>query len=86
LGWPIPEDTDFETVAGFILDIADGLPKPKESFDVAGYRFKVVAMRRKRVSKLRVTAPAPAPRPHALTDAPSPASSSASANMSSSVQ
>ena len=86
LGWPIPEDTDFETVAGFILDIADGLPKPKESFDVAGYRFKVVAMRRKRVSKLRVTAPAPAPRPHALKDAPDQSSSSASANMSSSVQ
>lgn len=70
LGWPIPDDTDFETVAGFILDIADGLPKPKECFMVEGYRFKVLAMRRKRVSKLRVTAPEPSAQDPA-EDAPS---------------
>lgn len=60
LGWPIEDHEEYETVAGFVLEIADGLPKPGESFEVEGYKFLVQSMRGRRVALLRVTAPEPA--------------------------
>ncbi|MBP3884161.1 MAG: HlyC/CorC family transporter [Olsenella sp.] len=59
LGWPIEDREEYETVAGFVLEIADGLPKPGEVFEVEGYTFRVQSMRRRRVALLRVTAPDP---------------------------
>ncbi len=57
MGWPITDSDEYETVAGFVLDAADGLPKPGEEFMVDGYKFKVQSMRRRRVALLRVVAP-----------------------------
>ncbi|SEH48569.1 MULTISPECIES: hemolysin family protein [Atopobiaceae] len=59
LGWPIEDSEEYETVAGFVLEIADGLPKPGEVFEVEGYRFRVQSMRGRRLALLRVTAPEP---------------------------
>ncbi len=58
LGWPIEDSDEFETVAGFVLDLADKLPRPGDSFELEGYTFYVQSMRGRRVSLLRVTAPA----------------------------
>ncbi len=63
LGWPIEESDEYETVAGFILDLADGLPGPGEVFDVDGWRFRVQSMRGRRIALLRVIAPEPEPEP-----------------------
>ncbi|MBQ9006598.1 MAG: HlyC/CorC family transporter [Atopobiaceae bacterium] len=57
LGWPIEDSDEFETVAGFVLELADKLPRPGDSFEVDGYVFHVQSMRGRRVSLLRVTAP-----------------------------
>jgi len=58
LGWPIEDSDEFETVAGFVLELADKLPRPGDSFEVEGYVFHVQSMRGRRVSLLRVSAPA----------------------------
>lgn len=55
LGFPVEEDEDYETIAGWLLDTIDNVPHVGESFDVDGYTFKVQSMRRSRVSMLRVT-------------------------------
>ena len=57
LGWPIEESDDYETVAGFILELADRVPGPGEVFEVEGYKFRVQSVRGRRIALLRVTAP-----------------------------
>lgn len=57
LGWPIEDSDAYETVAGFVLEIADKLPRPGDEFEREGYVFHVQSMRGKRVSMLRVVAP-----------------------------
>lgn len=57
LGWPIEESDDYETVAGWILDVCDGVPDIGEVFEMEGYKFKVQSMRGRRISLIRVTAP-----------------------------
>ena len=59
LGWPIEDSEEYETVAGFILELADSVPNPGDSFDVEGYNFLVQSMRGRRIALLRVTAPEP---------------------------
>jgi putative hemolysin len=59
LGWPVEDSDEFETIAGFVLDLADSVPQPGDVFEVAGYQFRVQSMRGRRLSMLRVTAPAP---------------------------
>ena len=61
LGWPIEDSDEFETVAGFVLELADKLPRPGDTFEREGYQFTVQSMRGRRVSLLRVTAPEPEP-------------------------
>ena len=58
LGWPIEESDDYETIAGWILDLCDSVPDIGEVFEVDGYKFKVQSMRGQRISLIRVTAPA----------------------------
>ncbi len=57
LGWPVVESDEFETIAGFVLDLADKLPEPGDVFVVDGYKFRVQAMQGRRIALLRVTAP-----------------------------
>lgn len=57
LGWPIEDSEAFETVAGFVLEQFDRLPRPGEQFEMGGYTFRVQSTRGRRVSMLRVKAP-----------------------------
>ncbi|MDR2106889.1 MAG: hemolysin family protein [Coriobacteriales bacterium] len=55
LGFPVEEGEDYETIAGWLFDTIDSVPQIGDSFDIAGYVFKVQSMRRNRISMLRVT-------------------------------
>lgn len=55
LGWPIEESDEYETIAGFILDQFDSLPKPGQEIEVSDFVFHVQSMRGRRISLLRVT-------------------------------
>ena len=57
LGWPIEDNAEYETIAGFVLELADRLPRSGDSFEKDGYTFYVQSMRARRVSMIRVTAP-----------------------------
>ncbi len=60
LGWPIEDSDAYETVAGFILDEADGLPEPGDVIEKDGWIFRVQTVRGQRIALLRVRAPEPA--------------------------
>ncbi len=60
LGWPIEDSEEYETIAGFVTDLADKLPHPGDVIEKDGYRFLVQSMRGRRLSMLRVVAPEPA--------------------------
>ncbi|MGN0055436.1 MAG: hemolysin family protein [Atopobiaceae bacterium] len=62
LGWPIQDNEEYETIAGFVLELADSVPHPGDVFQKDGYLFRVQSMRGRRVAMLRVTAPEP-PKP-----------------------
>ena len=74
LGWPIVESDDYETIAGWILELCDSVPDIGEVFEVDGYKFKVQSMRGQRISLIRVIAPVPdggeamAPAPEKAAD------------------
>ena len=55
LGWPVTDPGDYETIAGWLMDTIDVVPSMGDSFDIEGYRFKVQAMRRRRISTIRVS-------------------------------
>ncbi len=57
LGWPVDDTEEYETVAGFVLEIADKLPRPGDAFERDGWQFCVQSLRGRRVSMLRVIAP-----------------------------
>ncbi|WP_455139430.1 hemolysin family protein [Thermophilibacter sp.] len=59
LGWPVEDSEEYETVAGFVTDLADKLPHPGDVVEKDGYQFRVQSMRGRRVSMLRVVAPEP---------------------------
>lgn len=68
LGWPIEESDDYETVAGWILDMCDSVPDIGEVFERDGYKFKVQSMRGQRISLIRVTGPDPTEAPKEAED------------------
>lgn len=55
LGWPVEESDDYETIAGWLMNAFDIVPKPGDEFEEQGYLFKVEKMRRARISTIRVT-------------------------------
>lgn len=63
LGWPIEESDDYETLAGWILDLCDSVPDIGAVFEQDGYKFKVQSMRGQRISLIRVTGPDPDAEP-----------------------
>ena len=63
LGWPIKDSDEYETIAGFVLELADSVPQAGDVFECEGYTFRVQSMRGRRVSMLRVTAPEPKSEP-----------------------
>ena len=58
LGWPVEESDEYETIAGWILELCDSVPDIGEVFEAEGYKFKVQSMRGQRISLIRVIAPA----------------------------
>jgi putative hemolysin len=49
------EQSDYHTLAGFILYLAGEIPKTGASFDYHGYRFKIVDMDNNRIDKILIT-------------------------------
>ena len=54
LGLTLPEDRDYATAAGFVLDMLKHLPEVGESFIAQGYRFEVIDMDGRKIDKLLV--------------------------------
>ena len=57
LGWPIAESDEYETIAGWLMDEVDSLPREGDTFDVDGWTFTVQKMDGRRIAKVRVKAP-----------------------------
>jgi len=56
-GIPVEESDEYDTVAGWMLARLGHIPCPGESTTRDGYEFRVQAMRRRRIARIRVTAP-----------------------------
>jgi putative hemolysin len=64
-GMPVEESDEYETVAGWMLAQLGHIPTPGESTTRRGWEFRVQAMRRRRIMRIRVTGPEPeAPAEH----------------------
>lgn len=55
LGVPVPRDGRYETVAGYVLEEIEHLPKIGESFERAPWRFEVLDLDGRRIDKVLVT-------------------------------
>lgn len=55
IGIKLPEDYDYDTVAGFILDVLKRFPKEGEEFDYQGFKFKIVLMEKNRIVKVKIS-------------------------------
>ncbi len=70
LGLPVEESDEYDTVAGWVLSELGRIPALGERHVVDGYEFRVQAMRRRRIARLRVTTLAKnAEQPEADSDA-----------------
>src|ERR1700683_4146833 len=65
----LPDDSSYETVGGFILTRLGFIPRGGESFEADGYRFTVMEMDRRRVSRVKIKSIA-VPVPLASESAP----------------
>jgi magnesium and cobalt exporter, CNNM family len=80
----LPEDSSYETVGGFVLTRLGFIPRGGESFEADGYRFTVMEMDHRRVSRLKikqlppaiVPSPSEEPAPHS-EEVPQPESQNA---------
>jgi putative hemolysin len=50
----IPDDPSYETIGGFILNRLGFIPRGGESFEANGYRFTVMEMDHRRVSRVKI--------------------------------
>jgi putative hemolysin len=50
----IPEDPSYSTIAGFVLARLGFIPRGGESFEEGGYRFTVMEMDRRRISRVKI--------------------------------
>ena len=50
----LPEDDDFDTVAGFVLERLGRVPEVDESFEVAGLRFRVLDATPTHIERLQI--------------------------------
>jgi putative hemolysin len=55
LGVPLPEDRDYETVAGLALEQLRHLPQTGEKFRVGPWQFEVIDMDGRKIDKLLVS-------------------------------
>lgn len=70
-GVALPEDSFYETIGGFVLSQLGFIPRGGETFDANGYRFTVMEMERRRVSRVKIKPipVAPPVRPEAPAEA-----------------
>ncbi|MBQ9002647.1 MAG: HlyC/CorC family transporter [Eggerthellaceae bacterium] len=54
MGWPVAESDQYDTIAGWMLHVADAVPQVGDELSVEGYRFKVLTMRRRRIRTVHV--------------------------------
>ncbi|MGH9714742.1 MAG: hemolysin family protein [Candidatus Acidiferrales bacterium] len=59
----LPDDPSYETIGGFILNRLGFIPRGGESFEAEGYRFTVMEMDRRRVSRVKIKLLQPPPAP-----------------------
>jgi putative hemolysin len=55
IGIPLDPDADYETVAGFVLNVLHRLPEVGERFDQGAWRFEVVDLDGRRIDKVLVS-------------------------------
>ena len=68
----LPEDPSYETVGGYVLSALGFIPRGGESFEAGGYRFTVIDVDHRRVSRVKI-APLEAPPAKALGEVDEPA-------------
>lgn len=56
-GLPVEPSDEYETVAGWMLAKLGHIPIPGERCSASGYEFRVQAMRRRRIARIRVMGP-----------------------------
>lgn len=61
LGSDLPEEGDWETVAGMVITKCNHIPAVGETVVIEGVEFRVLAADQRRIQRLRVTALAPEP-------------------------
>ena len=54
LGWPVEVSDQYDTIAGWLLDVLNAVPQVGAEFTIGGYLFKVRSMRRRRIRSLQV--------------------------------
>ncbi len=54
LGFPVEESDEYDTLAGWLLEQIDHIPHVGERYEYEGALFTVVAMRRRRIARIRV--------------------------------
>ena len=69
----IPDDPSYETIGGFILNRLGFIPRGGESFEAEGYRFTVMEMDHRRVSRVKIKALRVTAEPVTADAAPAPA-------------
>ncbi|QMW23104.1 hemolysin family protein [Sandaracinobacteroides saxicola] len=61
LGFELPEERDYQTVAGFVLAELEHIPATGEHFEARGWRFEVIDMDGRKIDKLLVSRVQPDP-------------------------
>ena len=79
----LPEDSSYETVGGFILNQLGFIPRGGESFEAHSYRFTVMEMDHRRVSRVKIksvkSAETSRGKKKAVTSTPAPSDSDSGA-------
>jgi CBS domain containing-hemolysin-like protein len=60
-GGSIPEDPDYETIAGYLHKVTGRYPEVNEEIKAGGFEFKVMSKTSRRIRQVRVRASAPKP-------------------------
>lgn len=55
IGITLPQDYDYDTVAGFILDVLKRFPREGEEFEHQNFTFKIVLMEKNRIVKVKIS-------------------------------
>jgi putative hemolysin len=62
-GFPLEEGEDYETIAGWLLDMLDTLPAKGEVLEEDGFTFTVQSVRKNRITMIRIVRTEPPPEP-----------------------